>query len=179
MIENERTEEEVFNNYTYLLNDTQYKKFSHLLEEKTNLDYIESIKQTSLVHSKRFFPISAKEYDKLIHYIKKNIEDKKKLNEIDNSTTTESFSTTTTTTTTTPTTTTTTITTISTLPITTTTTTTTTTLTTPTTTTTTTTIAKTPLTSPSTSLNLSKSAYVSKSKVWKPLIWYSYLTKKK
>ena len=74
MIEVEKTEEEVFNNYNYLLNDSQYKKFSHLLEKKTNLDYIETIKQTSLIHSKRFFVISAKEYDKLIQYIKKNIE---------------------------------------------------------------------------------------------------------
>ena len=76
--EREKEDELLGKRKKYLLNDRQFSKFSHLLEKKSNLDFIEKLKSTPLIHAQRFYPISEKEYGTIIDYVKSILEEKGK-----------------------------------------------------------------------------------------------------
>ena len=61
----------------YLLTDSLFSKFSHLLDPKTNLDFIQKLKSTPLIHGERYYPIVKKEYDSIVNYVKSILESKK------------------------------------------------------------------------------------------------------
>ena len=60
----------------YLLTDSLFSKFSHLLNKRTNLDFIQKLKSTPLIHGERYYPIDKKEYDFIVNYVKSIIEGK-------------------------------------------------------------------------------------------------------
>ena len=65
-----------FEERKYLLNDSQFSKFSHLLGKKTNLAFIQKLKETPLVHGKRFYPITSKDYAIIKNHIKSVLQEK-------------------------------------------------------------------------------------------------------